>query len=169
MRQSVANRRGAFMTTDKLPKISLLVSAESSPSVLYGLYDVLLSAGVDFSDLTIGEPGEKLIDVGIVSASGKPFRCWGGVLVEPQAALDDVRETDVAIVCDMYTPINQSPLGRLWIVARPSPCRLLRFVRGRWCWPRQDCSTTWNLRRIGPIGMSFADTFRKLSYAKTRS
>ena len=112
MRQSVANHGDAFMTADKLPKISLLVSAESSPSVLYGLYDVLLSAGVDFSDLTIGEPGEKLIDVGIVSASGKPFRCWGGVLVEPQAALDDVRETDVAIVCDMYTPINQSPLGR---------------------------------------------------------
>jgi transcriptional regulator GlxA family with amidase domain len=100
------------MPEKRLPRISLLVAPESSPSVLYGLYDVLHSAGVEFSDLTIGEPGDKMIDVGIVSASGEPFRCWGDVLVEPKAGVEDVLETDVALVCDMYTPINVSPLGR---------------------------------------------------------
>ena len=100
------------MSESRLPSISLLVAPESSPSVLYGLFDVLHSAGVEFSDLTIGEPGEAMLDVGIVSATGEPFRCWGGVLVEPKTGIEEVEKTDVALVCDMYTPINQSPLGR---------------------------------------------------------
>lgn len=93
------------------PRIALLAAPESSPSVLYGLYDVLLSVGAVFPDMTTGEPGDALLDVSIVAASREPFRCFGNVLVEPHAVIADVDEVDVAIVCDMYSPIHTAPTG----------------------------------------------------------
>lgn len=100
------------MTEPRRPRVALLAAAETSPSVLYGLYDVLLSVGAVFPDMTTGRPGDALLDVWIVAADGAPFRCFGDVLVEPRAALADVDAVDVAIVCDMYTPIDTAPTGR---------------------------------------------------------
>jgi transcriptional regulator GlxA family with amidase domain len=97
---------------DKLPRICLLAAAESSPSVLYGLYDVLSTVGVAYPELTSGEHGEKALEVLIVASTAEPFRCFGGVIVEPHETIDRVRETDAAIVCDMYTPIDTPPRGR---------------------------------------------------------
>jgi transcriptional regulator GlxA family with amidase domain len=94
------------------PRIALLAAPETSPSVLYGLYEVLVSAGADFPDMTTGEPGNSLLDVSIVAATPEPFRCIGSVLVEPHAAVKDMDEVDVAIVCDMYAPIHTAPRGR---------------------------------------------------------
>lgn len=95
----------------KLPRICLLAAAETSPSVLYGLYDVLSTAGAVYSELTSGTPGETILDVRIVSASRNPFRCFGGILVEPHDSFEQLDGTDVAIVCDMYTPIDTPPRG----------------------------------------------------------
>lgn len=100
------------MTSTRKPLIALLAAPETSPSVLYGLYDVLLSVGAVFPDMTMGEPGEALLDVRIVAAGGEPFRCFGGILVEPHDAIGDLDDIDVAIVCDMYTPIDVPPRGR---------------------------------------------------------
>jgi transcriptional regulator GlxA family with amidase domain len=94
------------------PRIALLAAPETSPSVLYGLYDVLLSAGAVYPDMTTGEPGEALLDVSIVSATGEPFRCFGNILVEPHHAIGDVDAADVVVVCDLYTPIDTPPRGR---------------------------------------------------------
>lgn len=94
------------------PSIALLATPETSPSVLYGMYDVLLSVGAVYADLTTGKPEDCLIDVRIVAATDKPFRCFGNVLVEPSAALDDIAEADVVVVCDIYTPIDTPPRGR---------------------------------------------------------
>ena len=88
------------------PIVCLLAAPETSPAVLYGLYDVMASAGVVYGEMTTGEAGEPLLEVKIVAAGAEPFRCFGGVLVEPHAAIADVPSTDVAIVCDVYTPID---------------------------------------------------------------
>jgi transcriptional regulator GlxA family with amidase domain len=100
------------MTATRKARVALLAAPETSASVLYGLYDVLLSVGAVFPDMTMGEPGDALLDVSIVSATGVPFRCFGNILVEPHAAVTDMSETDVAIVCDMYTSIDKPPRGR---------------------------------------------------------
>ncbi len=94
------------------PSIALLAAAETSPSVLYGLYDVLLSVGAVYADMTTGEPEESLLDVKIVANGDQPFRCFGNVLVEPHQAVDSIERIDVAIVCDIYTPIDTPPRGR---------------------------------------------------------
>jgi len=101
-----------MMADPNKPSIALLATPETSPSVLYGLYDVLLSVGAVYSDMTTGQPEECLLDVKIVAGTDKPFRCFGNVLVEPHAGLDAIGRTDVAIVCDIYTPIDVPPRGR---------------------------------------------------------
>jgi len=94
------------------PLICLLTSRETSASVLYGLYDVLGNVGPDYEDLFGGAVEDPLLEVKIVSLSPDPFVCLSGVPVHPQASLEDVERADVVIVCDMYTPVNESPLGK---------------------------------------------------------
>lgn len=94
------------------PLIALLAAQETSPSVLYGLYDVLYSVGAVYPDMTMGEPGPEALNVRIVAAQAEPFRCVGGVMVEPHAAIDAIDRADVVIVCDMYTTIDEPPRGR---------------------------------------------------------
>ncbi len=93
------------------PLVCLLASAETSPSVLYGLYDVLSTAGAIYGELTNGKTGDEVLDVRIIAATVEPFRCFGGVMVEPHDGIDALDEADFIIVCDMYTPIDTPPRG----------------------------------------------------------
>jgi transcriptional regulator GlxA family with amidase domain len=98
--------------TGSRPRIALLVAPESSPSVLYGLFDVLSTVGPMWPDMTAAQPGDALLDVLIVAASAEPLRCFGNILVEPHAACADLARVDAVVVCDMYTPIDTPPTGR---------------------------------------------------------
>jgi transcriptional regulator GlxA family with amidase domain len=100
------------MTDATKPLIAILAAPETSPSVLYGLYDVLYSVGSVFPDMTLGEPREDALDVRVVSAQPGPFRCAGNVVVEPHAHVDQVDRADVVILCDMYTPVTEPPRGK---------------------------------------------------------
>jgi transcriptional regulator GlxA family with amidase domain len=91
------------------PTIALLTSQSTSAAVLYGLYDVLMSAGAVFPDMTLGEPGSESLDVRIVSLDGLPFRCLGNVLVEPHSSIEDIGRVDAVVVCDMYSSIHAPP------------------------------------------------------------
>jgi transcriptional regulator GlxA family with amidase domain len=94
------------------PRIALLAAPETSPSILFGLFDVLSSVGAVYPDMTTGEAGDALLEVVIVAATPEPFRAFGGVLVEPGASTGDVGAVDVVIMCDLYTPIDVAPRGR---------------------------------------------------------
>jgi transcriptional regulator GlxA family with amidase domain len=94
------------------PRVALFAAPETSPAILFGLYDVLGSVGAVYPDMTTGEPGDALLDVSIVAAQAEPFRCFGNILVEPTAVIDDGDEYQVIIVCDLYTPITTAPRGR---------------------------------------------------------
>ena len=91
------------------PVIALLAAPTSSAAVLYGLYDVLYSAGAVFLDMVLGVPGQEKLDIRIVSADGRPFRCPGNVLVEPHDSLESLVHCDAILVCDMYSPIHSVP------------------------------------------------------------
>lgn len=100
------------MTDQRRPRVALFAAPESSPAILFGLYDVLGSVGAVFPDMTTGEPGDALLDVSIVGAQGTPFRCFGNVLVEPNSSIEDAESYDVIVICDLYTPITTAPRGR---------------------------------------------------------
>ncbi len=99
------------MANVKKPLICLLAAPEASPAVLYGLFDVLSSVGAMYSDMTTGVSGKELLEIKIVAATREPFRCFGNVLVEPHAGINDINETDAVVVCDLYIPIDSSPRG----------------------------------------------------------
>lgn len=101
------------MSSRELPRICLLASRETAPSILFGLYDVLSTAGITFEELVSGEAGTPALDVRIVAATAEPFRCVWDVLVEPACRIDEVAETDAAVVCDMYVPVTESPINRI--------------------------------------------------------
>lgn len=100
------------MTNQKRPIIALLAAPETSASVLYGLYDILQSAGAVYLDMVTGSPGDELLEVRIVSADGKPFHCVGNIPVEPHLSISQVEFADAVVVCDMYTAIYDVPKGR---------------------------------------------------------
>ena len=100
------------MVENSKPVVALLAAPETSPSVLYGLYDVLYSVGAVYPDMTCGEPGPEALDVRIVAAEAAPFHCLGSVAVEPHAAIGTIERADVVVVCDMYTPIHQPISGK---------------------------------------------------------
>ena len=93
------------------PTVCLLTSAETSAGVLYGLFDVLSTVGMAYPDMVSGESGEELLDVKIVARTDAAFRCVGNVIVEPHASIANIDQTDVVVVCDMYTPIDTPPKG----------------------------------------------------------
>ena len=92
--------------------VSLLAAPETSPSVLYGLVDVLSTAGTIYREITTGKPGQPVFDVKVVAASAEPFRCDLGMIIEPHHALEEVASTDCVVVCDMYQPVHEPPHGR---------------------------------------------------------
>ncbi|WP_295075811.1 GlxA family transcriptional regulator [Tabrizicola sp.] len=94
---------------DHRPRIALLTAPSTSAAVLYGLYDVLMSAGAVFPDMTLGKPGTEALDIRIVSLDGQAFRCLGNVLVEPHHSIADLGPVDAVVICDMYSSIHQPP------------------------------------------------------------
>ena len=100
------------MTQTKKPLIVLLAVPETSASVLYGLYDVLLSVGAVYSDMVSGSPGDELLDIKIASVDGKPFHCIGNIPVEPHMSVNNQSTPDAVVICDMYTSIYDVPKGR---------------------------------------------------------
>ena len=93
-------------------RICLLAAPETSPSVLYGLLEVLGTVGAIYPEITTGEPGQPLLEVKVVAADAEPFRSAMGMMVEPDLALSEVESTDCVVVCDMYQPIDAPPHGR---------------------------------------------------------
>ncbi len=118
--------RGKGMAEGTRPVIAILAAPETSPSVLYGLYDVLFSVGAVFPDMTLGTPGAELLDVRIVTAQPGPFRCIGNVVVEPHHHISEIERADAVLVCDMYTPVNRPPHGKY-----PAEIAWLRAVHER--------------------------------------
>ena len=91
------------------PLIVLFAAENTSPSVLYGLYDVLTTTGAAWPEMIDGSPGPQQLDIRIVGPTAEPFRCTGGVPVEPHEAYATVERADAVIVCDLYTPIDRLP------------------------------------------------------------
>lgn len=79
------------------PRIALLAIPEVAASTLYGMYDVLASAGRDWASLVEGREGESTLDPRVVSFRGSgPITLANGVRVVPDE--DDGVMPDVVCV-----------------------------------------------------------------------
>ena len=132
------------MTQSKKPLIVLLAAPESSASVLYGMFDILQSAGAVYCDMIPGSPGDELLDIKIASADGNPFHCIGNIPVEPHMSTDIKTTPDAVVVCDMYTSIYDVPKDRY-----PKESAWLRKVYAKGALLTSICSGSLLLAEAG--------------------
>jgi transcriptional regulator GlxA family with amidase domain len=84
--------------------IAILALPETTAAVLFGLHDLFLSAGKEWSFITEGRPGSQLIRPVLVARGRDPFQVCNGVRVEPHASLEDCPETSIVCVPEVSLP-----------------------------------------------------------------
>lgn len=94
------------------PVIAVLSVPESTASTLYGMYDVLESAGRDWPMLVDGRPGTSALRTLIVSADGKGRRVGNGLWIEPHASIADCPAPDVIAIPDLMVAPGEDIAGR---------------------------------------------------------
>lgn len=94
------------------PIVALLAVPESTASPLYGMYDLLQSAGRDWNLLIDGRPGESLIHPVIVSVDGNRFVTPNGLSVTPERTLVECPAPDVVAIPDLMVMPDEDLSGR---------------------------------------------------------
>ena len=102
------------MSDDTYPsRIAILAFPETSASVVYGMYDLFMSAGRDWGLIVSGQPGRALIRPVVVSRQREGFAAGNGVLITPQASLEDCLDADIVCVPEVLVPPGE-PLDGLF-------------------------------------------------------
>ena len=94
------------------PSVAILALPETTASVVYGMYDLFLSAGRDWGWIVGGEPGLPVFRLQVVSSRRESFRAANDVLIAPQATLDDCAFPDVVCVPEIAVPPGAPLQGR---------------------------------------------------------
>lgn len=84
--------------------IAILVFPETSASVVYGLYDLFMSAGRDWGLVTDGYPGPGLIRPLLVARQAEPFAACNGVQIAPHATLAQCPSDAIICVPEVSLP-----------------------------------------------------------------
>ena len=92
-------------------RFAVLAMPESTPTAMYGMYEVLSSVGVVWPQVTSGKSGAPLFEVDLVSAEGIPFRTYAGIPVAPSRSIRTNCAADVVIVTDLDLPPGSDPRG----------------------------------------------------------
>jgi transcriptional regulator GlxA family with amidase domain len=101
----------------------ILALPETAGSALYGMVDVLMSAGNVWQTLArMGEPSHPF-DVRIAAHTTRPFRCGNGIPVSPSVSISDNPSADIVILPDLWLGPDEHLGGRYpeviaWIRAR---------------------------------------------------
>jgi transcriptional regulator GlxA family with amidase domain len=93
-------------------RVAILALPESSASVVFGMYDLFMSAGRDWEIIVNGRPGPQVMTPLLVSAHREPFRAGNGVLVAPELTLDQCPPVDVICVPELLVPPGEPIEGR---------------------------------------------------------
>jgi len=92
-------------------QVAILTYPESTASVVYGLYDLFVSASRDWGILVDGVPGPSVMKAQVVSRISGPFAAANGIIITPDATLDDCAPPDVVCVPEIAVPPGE-PLDR---------------------------------------------------------
>lgn len=111
-------------TTDPL-RIDVLAAESCRGAILYGLYDLLSSAGTAWSYLTEGTTSPQITRVRVVARNKGLFRCISGVPVLPDATLEEAEDAEIICLPNFRIGDEVSPKDVLgpeidWIMRRHS-------------------------------------------------
>lgn len=100
----------AMDKTAKPVRIALLVFPETAASVIYGMYDLFMSAGRDWGAIIDGLPGPQLFEPLLVSDSMDPVVVSNDVRILPHATLTDCPPVDIVCVPEV-TILPEDPVA----------------------------------------------------------
>lgn len=92
--------------------VAILAMPETTASVIYGMYDLFMSAGRDWGVIVDGRPGPQVMRPTIVSRHGESFVAVNDVRVTPQALLEDGVGADIVCVPELLVSPNEPIDGR---------------------------------------------------------
>jgi transcriptional regulator GlxA family with amidase domain len=99
--------------SNETPLETVIVAVpETAGSALYGMVDVLSATGAVWQTLTRSAPLPPPFRVRIADPTGRPFRCGFGIPVEPEAAIDDIRQADIVILPELWLGPDEHLKGR---------------------------------------------------------
>ena len=85
---------------------------ETAGSALYGMFDVLSTAGSIWQTLVRDMPPRQLITPRIVSTTTKSFRCGNGIPVTPHVSVKDDPKADIIILPELWLGPDEDMAGR---------------------------------------------------------
>jgi transcriptional regulator GlxA family with amidase domain len=101
------------MNDPRVPaNVAVLAFPEASASVVYGMYDVFMSAGRDWEIIVEGKPGPTLLRPRVVAAKTGPFTAANDVSITPEITLDEAPLFDVVCVPELAVPPGEPLDGR---------------------------------------------------------
>ncbi|MEY6433675.1 helix-turn-helix domain-containing protein [Thioalkalicoccus limnaeus] len=98
--------------TNRPADAAILAFPEATASVMYGLSDLLHSAGRDWGMIVHGEPGPALVRPRIVAARAGPLAIANGVTVIPDARLADIPTPDLVCIPEILVAPSDRLTGR---------------------------------------------------------
>jgi transcriptional regulator GlxA family with amidase domain len=99
-------------STRQPTNVAILAFPEVTPSTVYGMYDIFLSAGRDWGLVVDGKPGASLMRPRVVSRIREPFAAASGVRLAPEAGLEGGPAPDIVCVPEVAVPPTESLEGR---------------------------------------------------------
>ena len=104
---------GSAMSTPPTPiDVAILAFPETTASVTYGMYDLLMAAGRDWGVVVSGQPGPSLMHPCIVAAKAEPFTAANDVRIVPQATLAERVDASVVCIPELAIPPGEPLTGR---------------------------------------------------------
>jgi len=94
------------------PSVAILAMPETTASVVYGMYDLFMSAGRDCGVIVNGAPAPGLIAPAVVAAEAAPFIAPNGVTIVPHATISDCRRADIVCVPEVMIMPAEALDGR---------------------------------------------------------
>ena len=93
--------------------VAVLAFPEATASVVFGMYDLFLSAGRDWGLVVEGHPGPSLLRPTLASARHGAFAAGNGVWITPEVTLDRCPPPDIVCVPEVQVAPGESLDGRL--------------------------------------------------------
>jgi transcriptional regulator GlxA family with amidase domain len=86
------------------PTIAILVLPETGASVVFGMYDMFMSAGRDWGIVEAGQPGTSLLNALLVSKHGGSVEVGNGVRIDSHQSFRECTRPDIVCVPEINVP-----------------------------------------------------------------
>src|SRR5688572_23133439 len=100
------------MTTKPPATVAILTLPEVSASVVFGMYNMFMSAGRDWGLVVDGRPGLSLLAPRLVARDQAPFAASNGVMIHPAASMRQSAVPQLVCVPELFVAPDHSIDGR---------------------------------------------------------